>query len=120
MLDPFVGVGGTLLACSMTDRHGVGIDLSQDYLDLYQEVSDDLGLEPQTVCQGNALQLEEILTDKEYLFDLVLTDPPYVETCCQKNGLVNARRKQAMTPRPLLQTIMKTSEICSPNSSTML
>ena len=77
VLDPFVGVGGTLLACSMADRNGVGIDLSQEYLDLYQETSKYLGLKPQIVYKGNSLELENIINDKDYLFDLILTDPPY-------------------------------------------
>src|SRR4051794_21042226 len=28
VLDPFMGVGGTLLGCSLADRHAVGLDLS--------------------------------------------------------------------------------------------
>ncbi|MCZ6677128.1 MAG: DNA methyltransferase [Candidatus Poribacteria bacterium] len=77
VLDPFVGVGGTLLACSMTGRHGVGVDLSEAYLDLYKQASEELGLESQTVYQGDAMHLGEILKDRDYPFDLVLTDPPY-------------------------------------------
>ena len=45
VLDPFVGVGGTLLGCSMTGRHGVGVDLSQEYLEVYHQASTELGLE---------------------------------------------------------------------------
>ena len=44
VLDPFVGVGGTLLACSMAGRHGVGIDLSQEYLEVYHQACTELGL----------------------------------------------------------------------------
>ena len=73
VLDPFVGVGGTLLACSMAERQGVGVDLSQAYLDLYQQASEELNLEPQTVYRGDARGLESILKGKDYLFDLVLS-----------------------------------------------
>ena len=76
VLDPFVEVGGTLLACAMTGRYGVGIDLSQAYLDLYHQTSAELGLEPQPVFSGDARQLGEILRN-EPPFDMVLTNPPY-------------------------------------------
>ena len=77
VLDPFVGVGGTLLGCSMAGRHGVGVDLSQDYLNLYHEASDSLNLEPQTVYRGDSMRLGKIFNEVDYQFDLILTDPPY-------------------------------------------
>ena len=85
VLDPFVGVGGTLLACSMTGRHGIGIDLSGEYVDLYKQASEELNLELQTVYQGDATRLEKIFKGQGYLFDLVLTDPPY-------GGMLSRRR----------------------------
>lgn len=77
VLDPFVGAGSTLLACSMVGRQGVGIELSKEYIDLYHEATVDLKLRRQMIIQGDSLQTKEILCNKEYLFDLVLTDPPY-------------------------------------------
>ena len=77
VLDPFVGVGGTLLACSMADRNGVGIDLSQEYINIYKCAAKDLGLKLQQVYRGNSLELGKIIDSKDYLFDLILTDPPY-------------------------------------------
>ena len=84
VLDPFVGVGGTLLACSMTGRHGVGIDLSQEYLGLYHQACTELGLEPQLVFCGDARKLAEILPKDCEPFDLVLTDPPYGDMLSRK------------------------------------
>lgn len=100
VLDPFVGVGGTLLACSMADRYGVGVDLSQKYLDLYHEAADNLDLEPQMVYKGNALQLENILTDKNYLFDLVLTDPPYGNMLSKKRTGERKKKTGDDSPTP--------------------
>ena len=77
VLDPFVGAGSTLLACSMASRCGVGVDLSEEYLNLYREACQYLDLERQIVYKGDALQLDNIFKDKDYLFDLILTDPPY-------------------------------------------
>jgi len=34
ILDPFVGSGTTLVACKMTSRRGIGIDISEDYLEI--------------------------------------------------------------------------------------
>ncbi len=83
VLDPFVGVGGTLLACAMTGRQGGGIDLSQEYLDLYHQASAELNLEPQPVFCGDARNLAKILKD-EKPFNLILTDPPYGDMLSRK------------------------------------
>ena len=84
VLDPFVGVGGTLLACSMSGRHGVGVDLSQEYLELYEKAAENLNLKPQTVYQGDARHLDNIFNRENYQFDLVLTDPPYGDMLSRK------------------------------------
>lgn len=100
VLDPFVGVGGTLLACSMANRHGVGVDLSQEYLDLYQKATGHLNLEPQIVYKGNALQLETLLSSKNYLFDLVLTDPPYGNMLSKKRTGERKKKTGDDSPTP--------------------
>lgn len=77
VLDPFAGVGGTLLGCSLCGRNAIGVDISQEYLDVYQAVSLREGLCPQRVICGDArhlLHLPDVATRE---FDLILTDPPY-------------------------------------------
>ena len=91
VLDPFVGVGGTLLACSMTGRHGVGIDLSQEYLEVYHQASAELGLESQSFLCGDAKALGNLLGKVEP-FDLILTDPPYGDMLSRKRS--GERKKQ--------------------------
>ena len=100
VLDPFVGVGGTLLACSMAGRHGVGVDLSRDYLNLYRQASESLNFKPQTVYQGNASRLDEIFNQKNYLFDLVLTDPPYGDMLSRKRTGERKKRTGDDSPTP--------------------
>lgn len=100
VLDPFVGVGGTLLACSMAGRHGVGVDLSRDYLDLYQDASESLNFKPQTVYQGDASRLDQIFNQKNYLFDLVLTDPPYGDMLSRKRTGERKKRTGDDSPTP--------------------
>lgn len=99
VLDPFVGVGGTLLGCSMTGRHGVGIDLSQEYLEIYHQASSELGLEPQAFLSGDARDLENLLGEVEP-FDLVLTDPPYGNMLSRKRSGERKKRKRDDSPTP--------------------
>ena len=100
VLDPFVGVGGTLLACSMAGRRGVGVDLSQAYLDLYQQAAEELNLERQTVYQGDAGGLEGIFRGKDYQFDLVLTDPPYGNMLSRKRTGERKKKTGDDSPTP--------------------
>lgn len=82
VLDYFMGVGGTLLGASLSERHAVGIDLSEKYVEAYKEATRELGLAEQPVIVGNSL---DILRDpREYpellcedKFSLIAIDPPY-------------------------------------------
>lgn len=57
VLDPFAGVGGTLLACSLEHRRGVGVELSPEYAAVYAQVCAQLGLAQQTLVVGDARRL---------------------------------------------------------------
>lgn len=99
VLDPFVGVGGTLLACVMTGRYGVGVDLSQEYLEVYRQASAELGLEAQPFLCGDARDLENLLGAAEP-FDLVLTDPPYSDMLSRKRSGDRKKRTGDDSPTP--------------------
>ncbi len=82
VLDYFMGVGGTLLGASLSERHAVGIDLSKKYVEAYKEASRELGLPEQSVIVGNSLdilrnprQYPELLSEDK--FSLIAIDPPY-------------------------------------------
>ncbi len=77
VLDPFAGVGGTLLGCALEGRTGVGVELSPEYAQVYRQVAATLGLAEQTVVVGDArfLHIYPDITTRP--FDLILTDPPY-------------------------------------------
>ena len=51
----------------MTERDGVGVDLSPEYLEIYHEASAELGLAPQTVLEGDSRNLQEILKERSTL-----------------------------------------------------
>ena len=77
VLDPFMGVGGTLLACSMAGRGAVGLDISQEYIETYQKVARQEGLDGQVALLGDARRMLEQPEVAGRMFDMVLTDPPY-------------------------------------------
>jgi len=89
ILDPFVGVGGTLIGASLCKptRNAIGIDLNATYKDAYEKTCKLIGVKPQKfICDDarNMLSYDEI---KNTVFDLILTDPPYSDLMKRpKNG----------------------------------
>ncbi len=80
VLDPFVGVGGTLLGCSLSGRNGIGIDLNQPYLDAYKQVCEEVRLNTQHTICGDSRYIPDLIAQIPEIpeqFDLILTDPPY-------------------------------------------
>ena len=78
ILDPFMGVGGTLLGASLLEnRNAIGIELEQKYIEIYNRVCEQEGIKKQiAICEDarNILTMEQV---KDKVFDLILTDPPY-------------------------------------------
>ncbi len=75
VLDPFNGVGTTLIASSILKRKGVGIDLSNRYCDLAEKRLKESGLKnDQKIICGNSLK--EISKIKGSI-DYCVTSPPY-------------------------------------------
>jgi len=97
VLDPFAGVGGTLIGASIATpgaRRCVGIEINQQWTDIYTLVlKENPGLQPQTMIQGDCLEAmdhllaresildiygcEVIAEEKETVFDFIVMDPPY-------------------------------------------
>lgn len=75
VLDPFGGVGGTLLGASLIGRVATGIELDKRWIDIYKEVSDLEGLPEQEFLLGDSKDILPTL-DKNS-FDFILTDVPY-------------------------------------------
>lgn len=99
VLDPFAGVGGTLLACSLEGRSAVGIELSDHFIACYHQVCAELGLQSQTLIQGDARQLQSYELVTQQPFDLILTDPPYAQMQARtKTGEKKKRGQAQATP----------------------
>ena len=84
VLDPFMGVGGTLLGVSLTNRNAVGIELSQEYVDIYKEVCRRENLKEQIAIVGDARDIDKFPDVTGRIFDLILTDPPYSNMMAKK------------------------------------
>ncbi|MBM4465996.1 MAG: site-specific DNA-methyltransferase [Chloroflexi bacterium] len=86
VLDPFVGVGSTLVACKTTDRYGVGIELGPRWaeiarkrvkvgeLPLFQGITIEEKYRQQ-VIEGDAREIMHEFDDES--FDFIVTSPPY-------------------------------------------
>ncbi|HET6450885.1 MAG TPA: DNA methyltransferase [Spirochaetia bacterium] len=86
VLDPFMGVGGTLLGASRSGRRAVGIEINPEWTGIYREVCAREGIEIQEVLEGDAAQVLPRLSGR--VFDCVLTDVPYwsMDTVSRSRG----------------------------------
>jgi len=89
VLDPFVGVGSTLIACLRSGRRGIGIELMPQWCELAKQrlaAASDNGASPQDdiqILQGDA-HTELTQLDAETI-DFIVTSPPYWRIL-EKNG----------------------------------
>jgi len=78
VLDPFVGIGTTLLAAQDLNRNAVGFDLGEDYIELSRKRLNQSRLNQQTkqiAVLDDARNIPEYL--KENTVSLCITSPPY-------------------------------------------
>jgi len=79
VLDPFCGVGGTMIACNLSNRKGIGIEINQDWIDIYHRVCKFESITPQRVIKGDSCEILRNLSEKDPNFkvDFILTDVPF-------------------------------------------
>jgi len=77
VLDPFAGVGGTLLGASLRDRNAVGIEVNPQWIQIYREVCSLESIPEQRMICGDSRTVLEELAPEGRVFDLILTDVPY-------------------------------------------
>ena len=104
VLDPFMGVGGTLLGCSLANRKAVGIDLESKYIQIYKKVCKKEQVTQQFTHSGDARNLTNILQKLKKKqskipkqFDLIVTDPPYSNMMIKKRS-IGLKNGKSQTP----------------------
>lgn len=89
ILDPFVGIGTTLIAAQDTDRNAVGFDLSKKYIDYINDTRNsqlniNISDAKQLAIQDDANNIEKYLPKNSIA--LSVTSPPYA-------NMLNRKRK---------------------------
>jgi len=78
ILDPFCGVGGTLIACNLCNRNGIGIEINQEWIDTYHKICKIESIPPQKVIKGDSREiLHDFSEDPNFQVDFILTDVPF-------------------------------------------
>jgi DNA modification methylase len=77
VLDPFAGVGGTLLGAALCGRQALGIELNPEWVGIYRQVCALEGLAEQRLVCGDSREKLGELAAEGLRFDLLLTDVPY-------------------------------------------
>ena len=82
VFDYFMGVGGTLLGASLSNREAIGIDLSKEFIKVYKDANKELKLKEQQTLTGDSIEILEDKKKLDKLFNgrkasLILIDPPY-------------------------------------------
>lgn len=77
ILDPFAGVGGSLLGASLCGRKALGIEINPEWVAVYKKVCKNEEISQQNIIKGDCLEVMDKLISSKKKFSLILTDPPY-------------------------------------------
>jgi DNA modification methylase len=96
VLDPFAGVGGTLLGAALCDRRATGIEINPEWIEVYREVCRREQLADQEIIEGDCRAVLSGMAHRGRCFDCIATDPPYSvaldKTMCDGRYDVASRR----------------------------
>jgi len=96
VLDPFMGVGGTLIGASLCNRQAVGIEVNKKWIEIYLQVCRKSNLPKQRAILGDCtVELKKF--PSEY-FDFVLTDPPYFYTSTERTSSDKVKLVRKFSP----------------------
>lgn len=98
ILDPFAGVGSTMIACKNLNRNSVGIELNPDFVKVGRdELERTLGDGEHYILEGDSLSIDEILQhhfEEIPIFDFMITSPPYWNMLRKSRGFNDTVHKE--------------------------
>ena len=91
VLDPFAGVGSTLLGAELVNRKAIGIELNQEWVQIYQKMINSFTIQNGDIISNQNTPNDSIIESQMFLGDcldlmrnipdesiaVVITDPPY-------------------------------------------
>lgn len=96
VLDPFAGVGGTLLGAALCGRRATGVEINPEWAEVYRQVCAREAVEPQELIVGDCREVLAGFAAAGRTFDSIATDPPYSialdKTMCDGRYDLQARR----------------------------
>ena len=74
VLDPFMGVGGTLIGAAISKRDAIGVEINERWVDIYRQVCSLEAIEEKRAIVGDSkFEVEKLGS----VVDFILTDVPY-------------------------------------------
>jgi DNA modification methylase len=98
ILDPFAGVGSTMIACKNLNRNSVGIELNPSFVNIgREELERTQGDSEHHILVGDSFKISEILEgnfSKPPAFDFLITSPPYWNMLRKSRGYNDTVHKE--------------------------
>jgi len=89
VLDPFMGVGSTMIGCQNLNRRSVGIELNPEFARVIKEaINEDFS----TLYEGDCREKLEYIDDDS--IDFIMTSPPYWNILKKKRGHSDSQHNQ--------------------------
>lgn len=98
VLDPFCGIGSTLVAAAQADKHAVGVELSEHYYEAARRRLEAIGASARMI-RGDARNLAQYLPPN--FADLVVTSPPYWDVHKRKRSAARGAARDSAVPGDL-------------------
>jgi DNA modification methylase len=107
ILDPFCGVGGTLLGTAMATgkREAIGIELEKKYIEAYKKVCKKEDMRTMRIIHGDSKNMLKYPEVANTIFDLILADPPYSDMMTKRR--TGQRKKLYNDSSPIPYTNLK-------------
>lgn len=102
ILDPFAGVGGTLLGAALAEgsRSAIGIELEQKYIDAYNKVCEQENIRNMHMLHSDARDMLSFPEIADETFDLIIADPPYSDMMAKERTGQRKKLYNDSSPMP--------------------